>query len=305
MRTVPRADQPSSAATDDHLVVLTVEDNPHLIELLHAELDGRSIAGQTSRVVSATDLTGALAWLDKEPVDLVLLDLGLPDSDGLDSLLRIVEHAPDVPVVVVTGTQEWGFADKALRVGAPDYLVKGEYRSADLWRTVRHTMARHRFMMERLDLFLQKQAHARDLGRLDEMEDLSLSRAASRSMKRYPMAQTLPIRFDNAVTTYMSILNDAIEESGLEVHHNVSGRSRELATNLGRLRATPRDVVVIHLEAMRRATEEADRERALALIDIARTQLVELMGHLASHYRIQALGDRADRLGSSGPDGQS
>lgn len=104
--------------------VLVVEDNPgdaRLVELyLHED------ASSPFRVLKAERLASALGILASVSIDVVLLDLSLPDSFGMDTLDKLRAASPLVPVVVLTGTNDEALALQALRQGAQDYLVKGQ-----------------------------------------------------------------------------------------------------------------------------------------------------------------------------------
>lgn len=91
----------------------------------------------------AASLAGARESLDWHP-DLVLLDLNLPDSDGLDTLDAVVEDAPHVPVVVITGRQDRALGPEAIRRGAQDYLQKGHLTNELVHRTLRYALDRQR-----------------------------------------------------------------------------------------------------------------------------------------------------------------
>ena len=75
-------------------------------------------------------------------VDLVLLDLSLPDSQGFDTFARVHAQAPDLPIVVVTGSNDEMLAVQAVQAGAQDYLVKGEIDSGLLSRAMRYAIER-------------------------------------------------------------------------------------------------------------------------------------------------------------------
>jgi two-component system, cell cycle sensor histidine kinase and response regulator CckA len=76
--------------------------------------------------------------------DLVLLDLSLPDSHGLETLDTVQTHAPDVPIVVLTGLDDEATANQAVRKGAQDYLVKGQLDRSSLTRAIRYAVERKR-----------------------------------------------------------------------------------------------------------------------------------------------------------------
>ena len=122
--------------------VLVVEDNPgdaRLVELFLLEE-----TADPFRVLKAIRLSDALDQLVSEHVDVVLLDLSLPDSCGLDTLARVKAVRPLVPVVVLTGTKDEVLALDALRQGAQDYLVKGAGDGDLLRRAIRYAIERSR-----------------------------------------------------------------------------------------------------------------------------------------------------------------
>jgi Flp pilus assembly CpaE family ATPase len=82
--------------------------------------------------------------LGRGEIDLILLDLSLPDSQGLGSLTAVRNAAPSVPVVVLTGLTDEDVAHEAVRCGAQDYLIKGELSGGSLARTLSYAMLRQR-----------------------------------------------------------------------------------------------------------------------------------------------------------------
>jgi CheY-like chemotaxis protein len=282
------------------LHVLVVEDNPDLTQHLTAELqDARLIGGRPTRVTGATDLQETMGMLQDDGVDLVLLDLGLADSSGLDTLFRVTDRAPAVPVVVVTGTDADELAERALLAGAQDFLVKGTFSSAELLRRLRFTLARHRHTLE----MLTARAQRHDEEHLTRLESLGAAGVgvASRSLGRVSLAETYPEAFSSAVEHYADLVRGRLEERGLHVDYQVSSRTRAVAWDLGHLRATPRDVVDVHLHALRALTEGRPRPRANALFRSGEALLTETLGHLASFYRAQLLGRPAARRGDGTP----
>ncbi|HYE62613.1 MAG TPA: response regulator [Phycisphaerales bacterium] len=130
-----------------NLSILLVEDNPADARLIEITFAGRH-DGQVT-VEKAETLAAAISKLDRTPpVDLVLLDLTLPDSEGLDTLKAIEGKAPEIPVVVLSGHTDEELALSAVREGAQDYLVKGRIDAEMLNRSVRYAIERKRVQRE-------------------------------------------------------------------------------------------------------------------------------------------------------------
>lgn len=122
------------------LKVLVVEDNPGDVRLLQeALLDARE--GQFE-LLYAERVDRALQYLVDRPFDVILLDLALPDSHGLETLTQMTAAAPSVPVVVLTGAREESLSVEAIRAGAQDYLVKGQITGALLTQSLRYAVER-------------------------------------------------------------------------------------------------------------------------------------------------------------------
>lgn len=124
------------------LVLLLVEDDPADTSLVIQQLDQSDVCPfQLKMAVSVGDAEVTLA---NDEVDCILLDLSLPDSDGIRSVERIHEVAPHVPVIVLTGRDESDLALAAIEAGAQDFLVKGVVRGNSILRCARWAVARMR-----------------------------------------------------------------------------------------------------------------------------------------------------------------
>lgn len=126
----------------DRIRVLLVEDNPGDARLLREVV--REAEGAHIQLTHVDTLAGALSSLATDQFDVVMLDLSLPDADGLDTLVQAHSHAPSVPIVVLTGLDDEGLAIRALRQGAQDYLVKGQVTGQLLVRAMRYATERKR-----------------------------------------------------------------------------------------------------------------------------------------------------------------
>src|SRR5580698_8687066 len=119
--------------------VLLIEDNPGDADLVRLRL----VEGQSQvKVNCVSRLADALVSLDAETPSVVLLDLNLPDSHGADTFRRVMERAPNVPVVVLSGQDDEVLAMKAVHQGVQDYLVKGNISSKHLERSIRYAVER-------------------------------------------------------------------------------------------------------------------------------------------------------------------
>src|ERR1700678_1008265 len=119
--------------------VLLIEDNPGDADLVRLRL----VEGKTPVNVNCVNrLSEGLAALSKESPSVVLLDLNLPDSHGAETFRRVLEHSPNVPVVVLSGQDDEALAAKAIHQGAQDYLIKGNISSKHLERAIRYAVER-------------------------------------------------------------------------------------------------------------------------------------------------------------------
>lgn len=131
-----------STGNVERIRVLVVEDQPEVVRMIgdvlaHADRIGFFIES-VSRLSDATRRLGAGG------VDLVLLDLSLPDSTGLGTFEETFKAAPEVPIVVLTGLDDEEIGLLALREGAQDYILKGEISPRFLVRTIRFAIERKR-----------------------------------------------------------------------------------------------------------------------------------------------------------------
>jgi len=120
--------------------VLAIEDDPLYADLIRHLLRRDRVA--TYELCWVTSLADALAVIDGEVVDVVLADLHLPDSAGVETVSRLLERGGDIPVVVLTGVDDDHVGSEAVRLGAQDYLVKQDVRGGILGRVLRYAIER-------------------------------------------------------------------------------------------------------------------------------------------------------------------
>ncbi len=130
----------------ESIKILLVEDNPGDARLIQEML--RHVTSPRITWRHAGRLERAVSRLAEEDVDLVLLDLGLPDGSGLDTFIQLHSASPHVPVIVLTGMAAEQVGADAIGQGAQDYLVKGQVQTDLLLRTIRYAISRHRIAEE-------------------------------------------------------------------------------------------------------------------------------------------------------------
>ena len=126
--------------------VLVVEDNPADFRLLQEALF--DVGAFNVKLTGVDMLRKAIQLLESEEFDVALLDLSLPDTEGLEGLTQIQQAVPALPVVVLTGHNDSELAVIAVREGAQDYLVKGQVDGHLLVRAMRYAEERKRVLLE-------------------------------------------------------------------------------------------------------------------------------------------------------------
>ena len=125
---------------------LLLEDNPGDVRLVQEAL-AQSTSTQVEWI-TATHLEDALKKINNTKFDIVLLDLSLPDSHGLDTFLSFQNLVPDLPIVILTGTDDEALALEAMQKGAQDYLVKGQIPGDSLIRSIRYAIERQQLQQK-------------------------------------------------------------------------------------------------------------------------------------------------------------
>jgi two-component system cell cycle sensor histidine kinase/response regulator CckA len=133
--------------------LLILEDNEDDIILLKemvAEMSGYDFGGTTFTGTYLGSLEQGIRYLKSHPVDMILLDLSLPDSLGLRTLrsLRERQEARDIPIIILTALDDKETAVKAIKMGAQEYLVKGEVSTRMLCSSIRYATERQRLTLQ-------------------------------------------------------------------------------------------------------------------------------------------------------------
>jgi DNA-binding NtrC family response regulator len=134
--------------TDDspRIRILIIEDNEGDAELI------RRLLSKADNIFFDTEhaelMSSGVTLLEKQNFDLILSDLGLPDSVGVETLVKLHCRYPDIPMIVLTGLNDENTALAAVQRGAQDYLIKGQINTSQLIRSIRYAMERQKLITE-------------------------------------------------------------------------------------------------------------------------------------------------------------
>lgn len=165
--------------------ILIVEDDPRDARLIRSML-GR-VDGSDFIVQCAGSIHDACSVVATSTIDVIILDLGLPDATELDGLKKLQRAAGPTPIIVLTGRSDERVALDALAQGAEDYLIKGTVDRAGLIRAIRYAMERHRAVSDLEEVTRQLQAANEALERLailDPLTDVLNRRGLQRAITR-------------------------------------------------------------------------------------------------------------------------
>jgi len=210
----------------DTIKILLIEDNPGDVRLVQEVL--AEARGITFELEYTDRLSVGLEYLTAGDIDVVLLDLSLPDSQGLETIERVHFHNLTIPIVVLTGYDDESFAITAVRSGAQDFLVKGDFSSLLLVRVIRHAIER-----KRAELKLQEaQKSIRNI--INSSLDMIIAVDAGRRITEFNSAaeSTLGYRREEIIGKHSSILfADAHEDLAIQGDLKQSGRFTGEVTN--------------------------------------------------------------------------
>jgi len=128
------------------ITVLIIEDSLDDFSLLKEVLE--SSAEVEAEILHEDRLENGIALAGQKAVDAAIIDLSLPDSCGLESFVSFHNKHPSIPTIIMTGFKDHEMAFKAVKLGAQDYLFKGEPSSTAIIRTIRYAIERQRLMTE-------------------------------------------------------------------------------------------------------------------------------------------------------------
>lgn len=269
--------------------ILLVEDdaiNAQLIQSLLSESHNSVLAqGLSFDLCLAQNLTQALNILKERDFDAILLDLTFFDGKGIESLLKIKENTPDIPIIIQTAHQDETIIIRAFQMGANGYLRKKDLDTNSLVYAIRIAIERQQY----LNKFSQQQQQ-QEFVSLENLANSIQPSITARMFASEALKESIPDVFADLTARYGELLDLALEERAFKVNHDISEELRSLAAKLGFFKASPRDIVDIHTKALKIKTQNVNLAKVQAYVDEGRLRLLELMGYLTSYYRKYYIG---------------
>jgi len=210
--------------------ILLVDDDPQDRRLVKVIL-GKSPSPEQYDVETAGTLSDAVKCLANGAYDIVLLDLNLPDSSGIDTVQRAREANPNVSIVVLTGLDDEETGLEAIRKGAEDYLVKGNSLEHVLVRTIRYSLERRRVRQRLTETLIAKaEADSANQAKSEFLANMShelrtplhgILSFASFGIKKYASAEPEKLldyfsRIKQSGSILLKLLNDLLDLAKLE-----------------------------------------------------------------------------------------
>ena len=266
------------------LKILIVDDDPDIADALTLILQSAEYD-----VISAATGQECLQIARAERPDLILLDVRLPDINGLE-VCRRIKTDPElarIAVINVTGMRTSKDDEvEGIEAGADAYLTKPVHL---------RTLLAH---MQTL-LRARQTETTREIESLEQFPRLPHASVAAQSLGLTPLRESLPDLFDELVQHYGDLLDQALEQRVYKVNYQLAESLRALGDQLGLIKAGPRDVVQIHHAALLIKAANVTGSKARAYIEEGRMLILELMGNLVSYYRNYTLSVREGNTSDS------
>ncbi|MFH0985729.1 MAG: EAL domain-containing protein [Candidatus Omnitrophota bacterium] len=227
--------------------VLVVEDDPNYFTLVNERLSQNR--NPSFDLIRSKHMQSALERLAEGDIDVVLLDLMLPDSEGLNSFLSVHKSFSEVPIIILTSVDDEELAGKAIAMGAQDYLAKGSFDRQLLVKSICYAISRHQGQAELQKYFQENERSKRALQDQDERFRSLVSNIPG-AVYRFTLSETREWKVD--------FISDAIKDiSGLSAQDLMGGNVSSYFEKV-----LPQD-----LPLLRDAFEKAVREGSMFSVD--------------------------------------
>ncbi|HUS04675.1 MAG TPA: response regulator [Bryobacteraceae bacterium] len=223
------------------LTVLLIEDSPDYANLVQRWL-GEQVAISFS-VQWEDTLASGLRRLSQGGVDVVLMDLGLPDSAGLNTFLKVRPHAVGLPIIVMSAAEDEGFAIQTVEEGAQDYLIKSSSNAETLLRALRFAVARQDKQKASVQTALDKTRLIGVVGASGGVGTTTLACHLARELRHQTGDEVLLMDLDLSGGLVSFLMKTDTDSSVFEAAANVGRLDERLWTAL--VRPTPDEIDIL------------------------------------------------------------
>jgi FixJ family two-component response regulator len=270
--------------SDQPPLVLIVDDDAAIGRVLQDALQ------PTYRTQAVTSAQQALEVVREREVAIVLADQRMPGTSGLELLTEARHIQPTAVGVLMTAHADVDSAIRAINTARVLGFVTKPWDERELLLLLGRALEAHQTLKQISRAAYQPERELR------MFEDFSGSAPVPITAQRFgvlPLRESLPREFQRLSETYSEILRLALEQRVYKLDHKTGDALHEVANRLGSLSAGPRDVVDLHVSALRDRMAHGGAEERAAVAAEARLLVLELMGHLVTYYRSYTLGVRA------------
>ncbi|MEI7557138.1 response regulator [Candidatus Chlorohelix sp.] len=248
-------------------------------EIIQAFSDTSLFKNIRFELVIASDLTSAILLLNSNNSDIAILSNPSQSSEELKAgIKKLHQSNSNLPVIVILDNAEETLVESVLEGGAKDYLVRGQIDSNILRRVFGAFWHMDGTNRETLSA-------TRETKEFERLSTPPGTKVTAQAFGVPALTESATTTFSTLIQDYSRILHEAVESQIFKVNYTISENLRVIADQLGFLKAGPRDVVLLHQQALKAAVASRTLEQTNIYAEEGRYLLLELMGHLVSYYR--------------------
>ena len=219
---------------DEKVEILLFEDNPGDASLIEEMLE--EFVDFPYELINVKTLNEGLSLLKELPFDIILTDLGLPDSDGIDTFLDIRAGNSRIPIIIFTASNDEKIGIYAVKKGAQDYLVKGQVDGRLLKRSMQYSIERKKIeeVLTNLEIARKKEIHHRIKNNLQVISSLlDLQADKFKSKIRVTSSEVIDaFRESQDRVISMALIHEELYNSGKIQYLDFSSYLEKLTQNL-------------------------------------------------------------------------
>ncbi len=262
--------------------ILQIEDDDDQLKLMNELLIDSTLIH--FEIFSANSITQAKQIIAENELDILLIDLNLSETKGINTFYKTKELAPSTPIIIISAIYDEELALEALNNGAQDFLTKKSLTQKVITRSILFAIERSRFKSnEKTDKKLYDEIDKYpSLTKFSFTPDTPI---ASKLYSEVSLREGYPEIFQTLVDKYKNLIKLSLEEQLHNETKEISENLRALSEEIGFLKAGPKDIVEVHSTAIKELVKNIDSATSSKYTREGEIILLGLMGNLALFYR--------------------